>query len=225
MFKKGKKNNPENYRGITLLNTISKLLTKIVALKIEPILKISEEQQGFRKNRSTTDAIYIVQQVVEKAIEYKKTAYLCFIDLTKAFDLHNILEILQEKRVNNDIQILIQDLNTNIKTKIRVEVELSSEETTISSVIGKIIENVKQQPGYRLWDDHRNVLCYADDVILLAEPEDNLQRMLYKFATEAKKYNMTIATEKTKSLVISKEPIRCKLEVEGNLIELVMTYK
>jgi len=31
-----------------------------------------EEQQGFRKNRSTTDAIFIIRQIVEKSIEYEK---------------------------------------------------------------------------------------------------------------------------------------------------------
>ena len=47
------------------------------------------------------------------------------------------------------------------------------------------------------------IICYADDAILIADSEDNLQRLLYQFTTTAKTYNMLVSTEKTKSKVIS----------------------
>ena len=59
-----------------------------------------EEQQGFRQNRSTTDAIFIVRQIAEKSIEFNHTAYFCFVDLTNAFDrvkLAEVIECLREK--------------------------------------------------------------------------------------------------------------------------------
>ena len=61
LFKKGSKTNPDNYRGITLLNTTLKLFTKVVLRKLLQYIQPREEQQGFRKNRSTTDAIFIVR--------------------------------------------------------------------------------------------------------------------------------------------------------------------
>ncbi|KAI4476057.1 hypothetical protein M0802_014934 [Mischocyttarus mexicanus] len=69
-----------------------------------------------------------------------------------------------------------------------------------------------------------NILCYADDVVLIANSEDNLQRLLHKFNITSKKYNMTISAEKTKCLTISKEPIRCKLETNGRIIKQTMTF-
>ncbi|KAI4480031.1 hypothetical protein M0802_014287 [Mischocyttarus mexicanus] len=69
-----------------------------------------------------------------------------------------------------------------------------------------------------------NILCYADDVVLIANSEDNLQRLLHKFNTTSKKFNMIISAEKTKCLTISKEPIRCKLETNGRIIEQTMTF-
>jgi len=60
LFKKGSKTNPDNYRGITLLNTTLKLFTKVFLRELLQYLQPREEQQGFRKNRSTTDAIFIV---------------------------------------------------------------------------------------------------------------------------------------------------------------------
>lgn len=43
-------------------------------------------KQGFRSGRSCTDAVFVLRQIVERSIEYNKSAYLCFIDLQKAFD-------------------------------------------------------------------------------------------------------------------------------------------
>jgi len=48
-------------------------------------LPISEEQQEFRFNRSTVDAIFILRQMIEKSIEFNKPLFVCFVDLTKTF--------------------------------------------------------------------------------------------------------------------------------------------
>lgn len=71
VFKKGNKKPPENYRGITLLNIPTKLFTKILETMLIEHVTVSEKQQGFRKSRSTIDAIFIVRQIVE----YDKPAF------------------------------------------------------------------------------------------------------------------------------------------------------
>jgi len=83
IFKKGQKKNPNNYRGITLLSSVSKVLTKILAKEIK---RKSARQQEFRHNRSTIDAIYILRQLIEKAIEFNRPLFLCFVDLKQIFD-------------------------------------------------------------------------------------------------------------------------------------------
>ena len=65
------------------------------------------------------------------------------------------------------------------------------------------------------------ILCFADDAVLIAESEDNLQRMLFGF----NKYNMSMSIPKTKSMTISKEPIRCKLALNDQPIEQVMSFE
>ena len=91
--------------------------------------------------------------------------------------------------------------------------------------MNKLVESIQPLHGYKMNNQNINILCYADDAILIADSEDNLQRLLYRLVTTAKKYNMLTSTEETKSMVISKEPIRCKLEVEGHIIEQVMKFK
>lgn len=85
---------------------------------------ISEEQQEFRQNRSTTDAIFILRQITKKAIEFNKAAFMCFIDLMKAFDgvrLVDILEILKKRKVNPRIITIIKELNSGNNTFIKME--------------------------------------------------------------------------------------------------------
>jgi len=69
------------------------------------------------------------------------------------------------------------------------------------------------------------IICYADDAILMAQNEDELQRLLYGFTGASQELNMEISVEKTKSMVISREPIRCKLVVYDKIIEQVMSFK
>jgi len=85
-----------------------------------------EEQQGFRKNRSTTDAIFIIRQIVINRIP----AYMCFIDLSKAFDrvrLNDITAILRRGSIPEEIVRTIKNLNTNTTTRILVNNSLTQE--------------------------------------------------------------------------------------------------
>jgi len=69
IFKKGQKTHPDNYRSIALLNTSMKLFSGILKERLETQITNREEQQGFKRNRSTTDAIFIIKQLKEKSIE------------------------------------------------------------------------------------------------------------------------------------------------------------
>ena len=167
LFKKGSKTNPDNYRGITLLNTTLKLFTKVTLSKLLQYTQPREEQQGFRKNPSTTDAIFIVRQIAEKSIEFNHTAYMCFVDLTKAFDrvrLADVIECLREKEVPEQIVRVIKELNTDtigriwsnnetsrpiiIKNGVRQGDSLSS--MLFNHIMDKIIANLPKELGYRM---------------------------------------------------------------------------
>lgn len=202
VFKKGIKNDPKNYKGISLLSSTAKLLTKIISEEVAQD-GISEEQQGFRQNRSTTDAIYILRQIVEKSIEYNKTAYMCFIDLTQAFDrvrLSDVLTLLRERKLDPGLLAVIKELNTGNSTFIRVENNLSKKVPVSTGIrqgdsfspilfniiMDEIIKVVKMVGrGYRMGEQEIKILCYADDAVIISEDEDNLQRLLFQFETAA----------------------------------------
>ena len=78
---KRNKSKCENYRGITLLPTAYKLFTNIKNRLNEHVEEeMVEEQCGFRKGRSCNDAIFTVQQIIEKRKEHNLPLFLLFID-------------------------------------------------------------------------------------------------------------------------------------------------
>lgn len=94
-----------------------------------------------------------------------------------------------------------------------------------SIIMDKIIDLTKDDShGYRLGKKRISMVCYADDVALIDESEDNLQRQLQSFRRAAEIYNMEISVKKTKCLTISREPTRCKLIIDNQPIEQVMLF-
>ena len=85
IYKKGDRNNPDNYRGIPLLNTRYKIYSKIIVKRLTVIAEVIllEEQGGFRKGRSFMDCIFSASQIIEKHREFNIPTYIAFIDFKK----------------------------------------------------------------------------------------------------------------------------------------------
>ena len=88
--KKGDKQDCANYRGIALLSTAGKVLSRILLSRLNALeVLLPETQNGFRSNRSTIDASFAVKLLQEKAVEHSSGLHIAFIDLQKAFDSVN----------------------------------------------------------------------------------------------------------------------------------------
>lgn len=76
--KKGDLTDCNNWRGITLLPTCSKILSKIILNRIRrPVEEVlREEQAGFRESRSTTDHINTLRIIIEQFVEYQASLYM-----------------------------------------------------------------------------------------------------------------------------------------------------
>ena len=79
-----------NYRGISLVAHVDKIQLKIIARRLskycERVGILPEEQSGFRPNCSTTDMMFVIYRLQELARKKRIPLYVCFIDLTKAYD-------------------------------------------------------------------------------------------------------------------------------------------
>ena len=86
--KKGNVKECSNYRTIALTSHASKVMLKILQARIQHYMnhELPDVQAGFRKNRETRDQIASIRWIMEKAREFQKNIYFCFIDYAKAFD-------------------------------------------------------------------------------------------------------------------------------------------
>eukprot|EP00253_Pinus_taeda_P020461 PITA_20461 len=81
-------NSPEKFRPIALCNIIYKIVSKVVALRLKPLLPgiISPEQSGYVEGRKITDGIILSHEIIHSLKHSKKPGMLLKIDLSKAFD-------------------------------------------------------------------------------------------------------------------------------------------
>ena len=84
--------------------------------------ELSKVQAGFRKGRRTRDQISSIHWIIEKAREFQKNIYFCFIDYAKTFDCvdHNKLwKILQEMGIPGHLTCLLRNLYADQEAAVR----------------------------------------------------------------------------------------------------------
>ena len=76
-----------NYRIIALISHASKVMLKILQDRLQQYVnhELPNVQAGFRKDRGTRDQIVNICWIIEKAREFQKNIYFCFLDYAKAF--------------------------------------------------------------------------------------------------------------------------------------------
>ena len=93
--KKGNAKKCSNYCTIALISHASKEMLKILQARLQQYMnhEIPDIQAGFRKDRGTRDQIANIRWIIEKARDFQKNIYFCFIDYAKAFDCVNHSEL------------------------------------------------------------------------------------------------------------------------------------
>ena len=86
--KKGDLSLCDNWRGISLLDVVGKVLAKVIQQCLQTIVEeeVADSQCCFRCNRGCNDMIFCARQLIEKAVEHYTNAFLLFVDLRKAYD-------------------------------------------------------------------------------------------------------------------------------------------
>jgi hypothetical protein len=121
--KKGSKDNPDNYRPITILSCLGKLFTSVLNSRLNAYAEkhnvIGQEQLGFRKNYSTIDGAFILHALTTIMNKRNKTIYTAFIDLRKAFPSipRNLLfQKLSNINIGTKMFNVISSMYANIKS-------------------------------------------------------------------------------------------------------------
>ena len=109
---------------IALVSHASKVMLKILQARLQQSVncELPDVQAGFRKGRGTRDQIANIHWIIEKAREFQKNVYFCFIDYAKAFDCvdHNKLwKILKEMEIPDHQICLLRNLYAGQEAKVR----------------------------------------------------------------------------------------------------------
>uniref|UniRef100_A0A670K8R9 ribonuclease H n=1 Tax=Podarcis muralis TaxID=64176 RepID=A0A670K8R9_PODMU len=241
--KKGSAKECSNYRTIALISHASKVMLKILQGRLKQYVdrELPEVQAGFRRGRGTRDQIANMRWIMEKAREFQKDIYFCFIDYAKAFDCvdHSKLwQVLKEMGVPDHLICLLRNLYVGQEATVR-----TGYGTTDWFKIGKGVRQGcilspclfnlyaefimrkagldESQAGIKIAGRNINNLRYADDTTLMAESEEELKNLLMRVKEESAKYGLKLNIKKTK--IMATGPIT-SWQIEGEEMEAVRDF-
>ena len=189
--KEGNAKEFSNYCTIAFISHASKVMLKILQVRLQQYVnwEFLDAQAGFRKGRGTRDQIANIHWIMEKAKEFQKNIYFCFIVYAKAFDCvdHNKLwNILKEMGMPDHLTCLLRNLSAGQEATVR-----TGHGTTDWFQIGKgiyqdcilspcwfnlyaeyIMQNARvdeAQAEIKIVRKNISNLRYADDTTLMAE--------------------------------------------------------
>ena len=208
--KKG--NAKECYHKTGLISHAGKVMLKILQARLQKYMnpELPDIHAGFRKGSGTRDQIANICWIIEKAREYQKNIYLCFIDYAKTFDCvdHNKLwKILQEMGIQDHLTCLLRNLYAGQEATVRTrhgtidwfQIRKGVHQGCILSpcLFNLYSEYILRNAGLeeaqaRIKIAGRNInnLRYADDTTLTAESEEKLKSLLMQVKEESEKVGL-----------------------------------
>ena len=121
---KGNVKEGSNYCTIALISHTSKVMLKILQARLQQYVnrELPDVQPGFRKGRGTRDQIANIHWIIEKAREFQKNIYFCFIDYAKGFvcvDHNKLWKILKEMGIPDHLTCLLRNLYAGQEATVR----------------------------------------------------------------------------------------------------------
>ncbi|XP_066947156.1 uncharacterized protein [Macrobrachium rosenbergii] len=180
-----------NYREIKLTEHELKVLGRILDERLREIVKIGKQQYGIMKGRETVDAIFIARQLQEKRLEGNQELYCAFIDLEKAYNRiprEVMFWCLRKRKAPEKLVRLVEVIYERTSTKVTSAVEKTENfEVSVGLQQGSalspflsvlVMDALSEEIRIEvLWE-----LLYADDLVITAEDEEDLQRKDWRVA-------------------------------------------
>ena len=195
---------------------------------------------GFRKGRETRDQIASIHWIIEKAREFQKNIYFCFIDYAKAFDCEDhdkLWKILKEMEIPEHLTCLLRNLYADQEATVRTrhgttdwfQIGIGVNQGCILSpyLFNLYAEDIMRnagldeaQAGIKIARRNINNLRSADDTTLMAESEE-LKSLLMKVKEESEKVDLKLNIQKTK--IMASCPIT-SWQIHGETVETVSDF-
>ena len=217
--KKGNAKECSNYGTIALISHASKVMLKILQARFQQYVnrELPDVQAGFRKGRGTRDQIANIHRIIEKAREFQKNIYFCFIDYAKAFncvDHNKVWKILKEMGITDQSTCLLRNLHASQEATVRTRHgknrlvpnwKTSTSKLYIVTLPILLICRVHRekchldeaQAGIKIARRNINNLRYASDTTFMAESKEELKSLL-KAKEESEKVGLKLSIQKMK---------------------------
>jgi hypothetical protein len=226
IHKGGDVTDPGNYRGIAVGSLLAKLYA---AMLNERLMEWTERhglrargQAGFRRDHRTTDQVFVLRTLIERARADKKPLYVCYVDFKKAYDTipRDLLwHKLQRIGVHGDFLRAVQALYAEVPMGVQFADGMSATFDSLLGVkqgcplsptlFGIFIDDFQAEleagsAGFALptlSGVQTPALFYADDLALVSTTVAGLQAQLDLLQAYSKRWRLTVNVKKTKVVV------------------------
>ena len=200
-------------------------MLKILQARLQQYMnhELPDVQVGFRKGRGTKDQIANIHWIIEKAREFQRNIYFCFIDYTKTFkcvDHNRLWKILEEMKITDHLTCLLRNLHAGQEVTARTGHETTDwfqirKRVCQGCVLSPCLFNFyaeyimwnagldEAQAGIKIAGRNINNLRYVDDSTLMPESEEELKSLLMKVKEESEKVGLKLNIQKTKIMASS----------------------
>ena len=186
-----------------------------------------DEQNGFCPNRSCSDHIFTLTSIIRNKIDENCAVYAAFIDFAKAFDWVDrelLLYCLLQNNIDGKMYKSIKALYTSTLSCVRINDMFSGwffmnsgvrqgdslSPTLFALFINDLAKEIKRlNTGVNINGRMVSVLLYADDIVLLAEKEQDLQTLLDCTYQWCMKWKLKVNIEKSKIMHFRSSRKRC----------------
>ena len=246
LFKQGARDDPNNYRPISLLPVFSKVIEKVILRRIQNFMnrtnQYTKNQFGFRDGSSTINACEKLTSEVLKCFNTKKILISVFIDLKKAFDTvgkHILLEKLKYYGFDSNT---LNWFNSYLSDRKQLSIVNGEYKSNLQTLEGCLAQGSILSPELFLYmiNDVKKSLKYSQSILFADDTTIYLIGTKIKFMRKKLQYDIDnlfdwlncnelfLNVKKTKMIIFSENAIsydNCDIYVNGELIEVVNEYK
>ena len=228
IFKKGDTASLENYRPISLLNTLYKIYSAMIKIRLEKALEhlITSTQFGFRKSKSCAHALHIVRRIIDYAEMCSENVITIFLDWEKAFDKvdhKRLVEALRRLKIPEHYLDIIQNLYENPCFQAKYDndkSEFKKQEAGIRQgctlspylfilLMTVLMHDVKTQAKPKIKNTKipglkENAVLFADDTTLVATSTIAAKALLHEVEFQSEFYGLALNKSKCIYFAINK---------------------
>ena len=241
IFKKDNPHLASNYRPISLLSIMGKIMEKLVFKRVFDHVSphITTNQSGFLPHHSTITQLLEIYHILLEALDKRKEIVICFLDISKAFDRVShraLINKLRKFNIDGDLLEWFINYLSNRKQRVTIDGVSSDWKDVLAGVpqgsilgpllflifINDVTENINSI--IRLFADDTSLLLPSID---LSTDLDVLQRDLDKIHQWAQKWAVNFNSDKTKTLLISRRssPTVVNLTFDNTALQLSTEHK